>query len=305
MRKTFTLLSLMLGLTLCTSAQYSLVINELDYDNFRPSSDSAEFIELYNNGTSAINLDEFAVRLVNGANGGAVVYTTISLPTYSLNPGGFFVICGNFNGGFVPNCNLQQVQTRSVGFIQNGSPDALAIIHLPDSSVVDALSYEGSVPGYVEGTGVPLANSDTINFSDTLSAPYFGICRYPDGADTDNDSVDFIRSCITPGTANINASTGCSAPNSVGTISINTRLAAFPNPAREFISLIGLPNTYSDWNIRILDITGKEVYNRAHREQNHSIRLDVSDLINGVYILDASNSEQPDYKGMIKLQVIH
>ncbi|MFM9050761.1 MAG: lamin tail domain-containing protein [Bacteroidota bacterium] len=295
MRKTITILTILLSLSICSSAQYSLVINELDYDQFNPSADSAEFIELYNNGTAPINLSDFIVVGINGAAGGAVLYRTFVLPTYQLNSGSRYVICGN--GGFVPLCN--KVENVFSNMIQNGSPDAIAILHVPDSTVVDALSYEGTVPGYSDGNGIPLANSDTV------LTQYLGLSRFPDGNDTNDDSTDFVLSCITPGIANTNVNTGCSAPNSVSTLNVNTRLAAFPNPAREFISLIGLPNTISDWNVRILDITGKEVYNRSHRTQNHSIRLDVSDLLNGVYILDASNSEQPDYKGMIKLQVVH
>lgn len=285
----------MLGLTLCASAQYSLVINELDYDQFNPSADSAEFIELYNNGTGPINLADFLVVGINGAAGGAVNYRNFVLPAYQLNAGSHYVICGN--GGFVPLCN--QVENVFSNMIQNGAPDAIAILHLPDSSVVDALSYEGTVPGYSDGVGVPIANSDTVFNS------FLGLSRFPDGNDTNDDSTDFVLSCITPGTSNTNTNSGCTAPNSVGSLTVNNHLAAFPNPARDFISLIGLPVTSSDWQVEIVDITGKEVYNRNHRATNHAIRLDLSELINGVYILDASNSEQPGFKGKIKLLVRH
>lgn len=306
MKKIFTLIGLMLGLTLGASAQYNLVINELDYDNFRPSADSAEFIELYNNGTTAIDLSNFAIVLVNGANAGAAVYKTITLPAYPLNAGSYYVICGSFNGNtFVTNCNQQETLTSSTGFIQNGSPDAMAIIHLPDSSIVDALSYEGSVPGYVEGTGVPLANSDTVNLSDTLNSRYLGICRFPDGADSNNDSIDFIRACITPGAANVNVSTGCTNLNSVPTISVNNHVVAYPNPARDNVSLIGLPASFNDWNVVIQDITGKEIYNRSMAAQNRTLQIDVSDFQNGVYILNATNPEQSSFKGKTKLIVRH
>lgn len=302
MKRIFTLLGLFLGLTLAASAQYNLVINELDYDNFRPSADSAEFIELYNNGSSAFDLADFALVLVNGgATGGPAVYTTITLPSYQLSPGGFYVICGN--GGFVPNCNQQQ--STFINMIQNGPTDAVAIMHLPDSTIFEALSYEGTVAGYVEGTGVPTANSDTINLSDTVNAPYLGICRFPDGADSNNDSLDFIRACITPGAANVNVSTGCQNLNTVPSISVNNHLVAFPNPAREKVTLVGLPASTSEWTVSILDITGKEVYNRGAYPQNRTLQVDVADMINGVYILNASSPEHPSFKGRIKLVVRH
>jgi hypothetical protein len=305
MKRIITLLGILLCAVVGANAQYNLVINEVDYDNFRPSADSAEFIELYNNGTTPIDLIDFAIVLVNGANGGATVYSTIALPAYSLNPGSYYVICNGFGGGFVPNCNQQQPQTTSVGFIQNGAPDAMAIIHLPDSGIVDALSYEGTVPGYVEGTGVPLANSDTVNLSDTLNARYFGICRYPDGADSNNDSLDFMRACITPGATNVNVSSGCLNLNSVPALSVNNHIVAFPNPAAANVSLIGLPATSSEWTVVIQDITGKEVSRRVLYAQNRSLQLDVSDFINGVYILSATNTEYPSFKGKMKLVVRH
>ena len=44
----------------------TLVINEVDYD--QPSTDSAEFLEIKNVSTGAINLDPYQLRFVNGSN---------------------------------------------------------------------------------------------------------------------------------------------------------------------------------------------------------------------------------------------
>ena len=52
-----------------------LVINEIDYD--QPSTDTAEFIEIRNNGSSPVDLAGWTLELVNG-NGGSV-YNTIDL----------------------------------------------------------------------------------------------------------------------------------------------------------------------------------------------------------------------------------
>src|ERR671928_182837 len=51
-----------------------LVINEIDYD--QPGTDTAEFIELKNNGANGVNLDPYSLVLVNGNGGGAVPYQT-------------------------------------------------------------------------------------------------------------------------------------------------------------------------------------------------------------------------------------
>jgi len=57
------------------TATAQLVINELDYD--QPSIDDAEFIEIMNTGTSSVNLNGYALQMVNG---GTAVYKIINLP---------------------------------------------------------------------------------------------------------------------------------------------------------------------------------------------------------------------------------
>ena len=45
----------------------SLVVNEVDYD--QASTDTAEFLEIKNVASTAINLDPYQLRFVNGGNG--------------------------------------------------------------------------------------------------------------------------------------------------------------------------------------------------------------------------------------------
>ncbi len=80
----------------------ALVINEIDYD--QPGTDAAEFIELYNNDTVAINLDPYTIVGINGVNGGSANYRTIELPPVTLAPGDYYVVCSN--AATVPNCDL-------------------------------------------------------------------------------------------------------------------------------------------------------------------------------------------------------
>src|ERR687893_2961992 len=75
------------------AASTTLVINEVDSD--QPSIDTAEFLELKNVSGAAIDLDPYSVQLVNGNAGGAVVYQTIELPSFSLAAGDYYVVCAN------------------------------------------------------------------------------------------------------------------------------------------------------------------------------------------------------------------
>lgn len=185
--------------TVGIAVQTTLVINEIDYD--QPSTDTAEFLEIYNASASAINLAGYSVELVNGNGGGAAIYDTINLPNVVLAAGDFFVICANADT--VPECDLDD--SPDTNFIQNGSPDAVALRN--NGVLIDTVSYEGdSGAPYTEGSGSGLDDPGTAGND------FLGISRLPDGIDTDSNNVDLSTRCITPGKANSSNNSACLDP---------------------------------------------------------------------------------------------
>lgn len=174
--------------------QAAIMINEIDYD--QPGSDTAEFIEIFNSGTSAALLDNITIDLINGNN--LATYRTIDLSGYSIEAGGYFVVCGN--AALVANCNYSFTNTSS--WFQNGAPDAIAL--LENGNIIDSLSYEGMLAPYTEGDPLDLADSNVDIFS---------LSRLPDGFDSNNNQLDFQQGCLTPGSANIAGTGDCSMPN--------------------------------------------------------------------------------------------
>lgn len=172
-----------------------IVINEVDYDQL--STDAAEFVELLNVSGSDIDLNGYVVQLING-NGGAP-YQTFNLPAGLLANGDYFVLCANADN--TPNCDLDVSPDSNL--IQNGAPDGVILLNGTD--LVDGVSYEGDIAGAVEGSGAGLADSGAIEF--------VSISRSPDGTDTDQNNVDFVLVCTTPGTPNSADASGCSDPN--------------------------------------------------------------------------------------------
>ncbi|HWH72040.1 MAG TPA: hypothetical protein VNT26_21945, partial [Candidatus Sulfotelmatobacter sp.] len=91
--------------------------------------------------------------------------------------------------------------------IQNGAPDAVALVNVGLRRVMDSLSYEGAMmaatinglPGtcnLVEGTVLATAVQDSNTVTGSL-------IRYPDGVDTDNANSDWTFTLTpTPGSAN-------------------------------------------------------------------------------------------------------
>jgi uncharacterized protein len=167
-----------------SAASSTLVINEIDYD--QPSTDTTEFLEIRNNATTPLNLDPYTLRFVNGANN--TNYLLVDLPDALVAPGGHYVVCGN--QVTVPECDLDI--GANTDLIQNGAPDAVAIELA--GTIVDTVSYEGTVPGFTEGpVGTP---------TDTGGAANISIARVPDGCDTDDNAADFDVVAGTPGASN-------------------------------------------------------------------------------------------------------
>lgn len=196
----------------------AIVINEFDYD--QPGTDSAEFIELFNNGTTS-SLDNFSIQLINGRN--STTYRTIDLTGFNINANDYFVVCGNST--LVGNCDYSFTNTNS--WLQNGAPDAIALFN--DTVQIDSVSYEGLLSTFSEGD--PLAIKD--NNADIMS-----ISRILDGVDTENNLLDFQGSCLTPGASN---SAGISQFSNTG--NCISAVSAVPVPAAAWLfgsGLIGL-----------------------------------------------------------------
>ncbi len=184
------------GFGLIINDDVVLVINEIDYDQLA-GTDIAEFIELKNVSTRAINLDPYTLQLIDADAGGAVAaYQNIDLPATTLAAGDYYVICADNTK--VAHCDLDI--TPDTDLIQNGAPDAVALVAA--GVVEEAVSYEGNI-------GRPYTEGSAIGLEDNGSQPFLGLSRFPDGSDTNQNHVDLSVRCTTPGAANIEANAKC------------------------------------------------------------------------------------------------
>ena len=280
---------MLVAITAQSNAQ-SLVINEIDYD--QPGTDSAEYVEIFNAGSTPINLADYRLVLWNGSPTGNVAYDSINLPAQTLNTGGFFVVCGASNN--VPNCGIALVAATNA--IQNAasatattpSPDAVFIRQISTGAIIDAVSYEGDCQApYLETAGVPSGVSDTIVYSPITPNPpnnFLSIGRFPDGQDSNNNSTDVSRMCSTPGAANVNGTSGCLTS---GISEINNALAiqVYPNPSHGVINIDLTKENLRDVFIRVIDVLGKEVNTVDLGDYNSIYTIDMSNLQRGVYFI--------------------
>jgi len=201
-----------LSAIISSSASAAILINEVDYD--QPGSDTAEFIELFNNGNSSTSLDGYRIDLINGSN--SRVYRQIDLSGFTLQSKNYFVVCNDPSQ--VANCN--DVFTSSTGWIQNGAPDALALYD-NENNRIDSLAYEGTLSPFTETAATNAKDSNTVITS---------LSRLPDGTDSNNNQTDFNLGCLTPGTANIAGTGNCST----------NKVSAVPLPAAIWLFASGL-----------------------------------------------------------------
>ncbi len=180
-----------------------LVINEVDYD--QPGTDSAEYVEIYNPSASARSLMGISLLLVNGANN--TVYTTVDLSSaVSLAGHGYLVIAGAAVSVEDGGAHFAPTPAWTSNAVQNGSPDGMALVDTNAGTVLDALSYAGSITAaaltgfaspvsLVEGTAATAVDSNTKVGS---------LCRIPNGQDTDQAATDWtFCATLTPGDANV------------------------------------------------------------------------------------------------------
>jgi predicted extracellular nuclease len=134
------------GQTFIGAGGPTVLINEVDAD--QTSTDSAEFVELYDGGVGDTDLSGLSIVLYNGSDDAS--YLAFDLDGQSTDADGYFVLCGN--AATTANCDLDVAPDTNL--IQNGA-DAVALVEgdagdfpndtpVSTSGVVDALVYDTS-----------------------------------------------------------------------------------------------------------------------------------------------------------------
>jgi Lamin Tail Domain len=175
-----------------------LVINEIDYD--QPGGDTMEFVEIFNGTSAAIDLTPLALVFINGS--GEAEYARVDLVDAgsTLAPGQYLVVG---QPALIATVPVSALSVEFNGGVQNGGPDGVVLIDTSDNSVIDALSYEGSITA-ADITGfsssVSLVEGTATSIVDNTDG---SIVRFPNGSDTDDASIDWDWTTIpTPGLPN-------------------------------------------------------------------------------------------------------
>ncbi|MEO0445805.1 MAG: Ig-like domain-containing protein, partial [Verrucomicrobiota bacterium] len=178
-------------------------INEVDAQN--PSTDSEEFIELYDGGVGNTSLDGLVVVLFNGGATDDVSYNAIDLSGHSTDANGFFVI----GSSSVANVDLIEFTTNG---LQNGA-DAVALYEgsaadFPNgtaptaTNLIDAVVYDDDVSDDAALIAILTPGQAQINEDANGDAENHSIARVPNGG-TALDTSTYVAQAPTPGESNV------------------------------------------------------------------------------------------------------
>lgn len=205
---------------LSTSASAALLINEVDSDTVNtPSTDFAEFLELYDTSGTSVPLDGKVLVLFNG--NGNRAYFVQDLDGFSTNAQGF-VVAGAVAGAQIPipSNTIQNGADAITIFEGNGSDfttgatGTLATALPAGVTLLDAIVYKTGADAdgaTLEGAFLQPGQTAVDEFGrDGLAATgaIDSIGRFPNGAGAAQDTTGWTFMNPTPNAANVPEPTG-------------------------------------------------------------------------------------------------
>ncbi|MAD43730.1 MAG: hypothetical protein CMH98_01875 [Oceanospirillaceae bacterium] len=183
------------GAAFTTAAHAEILINEVDAD--QASTDTGEFVELYDGGLGNTPLTGYSLVFFNG-NNSDTAYQNFDLSAYTTDADGYFVLCGN--SSVVTGCDMDVSPDSNL--IQNGA-DAVALYYgttpqtASTENIIDALVYGTNDS---DDTGLlALLNPGQPQVNDTTSE---SMQRCANGSGGALNTNTYTQAAPTPGAAN-------------------------------------------------------------------------------------------------------
>ena len=194
----------------CSDPAVDVIINEVDAD--QDSTDSAEFIELYDGGDGNTDLSGLALVMYNGSDD--LSYISFDLDGQSTDGDGYFVLCGN--AANVANCDLDV--SPDTNLIQNGADAVVLLVGdassypndtvLPaDGDIVDAIVYDTNDSDDAGILVLLNAAQPQVNEGGNGDSTVHSNQRCPNGDGGARNTDTYEQLAPTPGTDNV-----CSDP---------------------------------------------------------------------------------------------
>lgn len=198
-----------------SSGDITLVINEIDYENYGSAPEDKQFIEIYNYGSSPVDLsdiklyfstidsvtDEVVFQKVDLDKGSSV--STTDHMTGTIEEGGYILIHKGWDTASVSKftCQHKKVFTNILKSSTYGT-GAIALVQVNgnNGTLIDSVSYNGCMNNVQLPAGSftsPEMLNGTFNLCETegtgsdLDQNYLSLSRVTNGHDTENNRADF------------------------------------------------------------------------------------------------------------------
>jgi hypothetical protein len=272
----------------CLPGSYKVVISQVYGGGGNSGAPySNDYIELYNRGTVAQNLNGWSVQYTSatGPSTGNVWFTT-PLPNFTLQPGQYFLIkCAGTGTSNLPTEDL--VSTISLGSTAGKVilvSDAIAetSVNPTGAQIIDKVAY-GSANGS-EGSPTGALSNTTAAYRNTNGC-----------TDTDNNFNDFTT--LAPNPRNSASPFGICSSLSVSQNTLET-VTLYPNPTN---SKVFFDNSNSNFKeVSIYNYLGQEVSKTSFTTSIQNQEIDMSNLATGVYVLKFSDSKTSKSAKIVK-----
>jgi hypothetical protein len=212
----------------------SVIINEVDSDT--PSTDAAEFVELYDGGGGNTSLTGLVVVFFNGSND--LSYAAFDLDGFTTDASGYFVLGNTAVSGvdLVFTNNILQNGADAVALYTANASDFPTNTAVTTTNLVDALVYDTSDADdagllVLLNSSQPQVNEDANGSPDSQSNQ-----RCPNGSGGARNTSTYIQASPTPGAANM-----CPAPMCTLTPATATNLVGSNHSVKATLTLSGGP----------------------------------------------------------------
>ena len=173
-----------------------LVINEIDFAD--PTSGNLEFVEIFNPTHRTISLSRLSLVFVAGVHGKE--YRRVDLDRGGVLAPGDYLVVGS--SPLLPRADI----IIAPDTISNEPTGAVVLVDTPSQRVLDTVSYgtpvtNGRMAGFVNITSL-VETTELVDADDDTETK--SLIRFPSGADTNDNSIDWTTSLTpTPGSANV------------------------------------------------------------------------------------------------------